>query len=144
MTADFQSQGTLAVRNEVLIMNVTGLTTISAESFNRHAGMRSKPQPSQISGYVTATEQTPQRSLEKLKGGYWRTEVLGSHWLWPQADRKVAINLVALAMHCLSEDTKPFILMFGDVTFFSPGRIFFIVLQNDLRSPPLSSMSSLL
>ena len=41
--ADFQSQGTLALRKEVLIMNVTGLTTISGESFNRRAGMRSKP-----------------------------------------------------------------------------------------------------
>ena len=40
---DFQSQGTLALRKEVLIMNVTGLTTISEESFNRRAGMRSKP-----------------------------------------------------------------------------------------------------
>ena len=44
--ADFQSQETLALRKEVLIMNVTGLTTISGESFNKRAGMQSKPSAS--------------------------------------------------------------------------------------------------
>ena len=121
-----------AVRNEVLIMNFTALATMLAESFNRRAGMRSKPTAFADFSLRSWDITNSSEISRKLNGGFWRVGVLESRWLWPQVISKMAINLLAsdaknllnaLAMHCFSEETTPSTLINGEVAFFSPKRI---------------------
>ena len=136
-----------------LIMCARGVATISVESFNRREGMWSKPTAFPVFKLRSWERMTFSEISSNLNGVFFLAGVLGERWLWAQADRSEPISrpaavakklLKAFAMLCLSEERAPSIFTLGEVGFFYPGRIFFIVLHNDLWSPPLSSITRLL
>ena len=151
--AVFQSLGTWPDRNEALMIVVNGLFTMPGESFRRRAGILSKPTAFPTFNPRSWTRTTSSETSWNLKGGYSRVNKPDCRWEGTQEDRnestrRVAADakkvLKALAIHLLSEDKVPLTRMLGEVDFFSPGRIFFIVFQKDRWSPPLSSIIRLL